>query len=195
MHPKDDVVRIEAGRERYDGGCSPDEYEGTSEKSPVESSRVPGAAAVEGRVLSALLTLRIDIMPIRRSLLPSAALDLPLAGLPYRNRGWPGSISSPYISSTGIAGAIAGAARKGRSGTGIGGVACCVESYAMAKTGIELDRLFTCFRPALRRDFFRTSSGICTCIFFARRRNDFMRWLCDVDGRIPSLSHPIGVAC
>jgi hypothetical protein len=80
--PKDDVVSTEAGRERYDGGCGPEEYEGTSEKSPAESSRVMRAAAVEGRVLSALLlTLRIDIMPIRRSMLPSAALDLPLPGV------------------------------------------------------------------------------------------------------------------
>ena len=77
----------------------------------------------------------------------------------------------------------------------LGGVACCVASYGIPKTGIEFERLLTCLRFAALWDLLRASIGIWTCIFLARRRNDFTCWLWAIDGRVSSAFCTIGMAC
>ena len=81
MHPKDDVLSIEAGREWYEGGLGPVKYVGASERSPIEPSRCM-CAAVDRQVLSPLLVLRPRRACVRRSMLLSASLVLVLVEPP-----------------------------------------------------------------------------------------------------------------
>jgi hypothetical protein len=85
MQPKEEVVRIDSGRDRYDGGGGPEKYVGASERSPMESSRMRPAAAVDGRVLSALRAVRMNIAWRRRSKTLSVLPGRTLAGVPIRD--------------------------------------------------------------------------------------------------------------
>jgi hypothetical protein len=138
---------------------------------------------------------------MRWSLLPSASLVLVLGILPCRNPGCSRSDLSLGTLARGTAGELAGTTRTvgltidRLRVMSIGGVPSRISSYGTPMTGTEFERLLTCFRPPWRRDFVRVSRGICTCIFFARLRNDLAWWLCDVDGCPASGSGAIGVAC
>ena len=49
MQPNEDVVRIEAVRDRYEGGGGPEKYVGALEKLPIESSRGKWNPVIIGR--------------------------------------------------------------------------------------------------------------------------------------------------
>jgi hypothetical protein len=174
-------------------------YVGASEKSPIESSLTICTAVVDGRMLSALVVLRPKKVFVRRSMLPSASFILVPAEVPWRRRVASGRSSLTNSLSLGIRSTLAGKFSTVWFNSDlyrvniVGGAACCVASYGMAKTGIEFERLLSSFRWAFRRDLLHTRSG--NCIFLARRRNNFPCWLCDVDGLLSTGSRSIDMAC
>jgi hypothetical protein len=129
---------------------------GASERSPIESSRVRLAAAVEGRVLSALLAVRMSIAFMRRSRALSVSPCLVLADLPWQNGRCSRDLWSADNSALVRAGvcAVDGRVEGRREDLGrvmsIGAVPCWTASYEIARSGIEADCLFICFRPAGR---------------------------------------------
>jgi hypothetical protein len=146
MHPNDDVVMIDAVCDLYDGGGGPVKYVGASDKSPIESSRLMCAAAVDGLVLSALLVLCPKIEIMRCSMLPSASLFLALVGLPCRDRNCSSGtslIDTPTFTCDG--GASASVPAIGRRidpdcMKSIGGASGSACSYGLVKTGVEFER-------------------------------------------------------